>query len=113
MEATASDLGVNSMLTPEQVQFHRDNGYIVASNVLSKDEISTLQKITDDFIEQSRKVTTSNETFDVEDSHTAERPRLRRLMHPEERHPAYAALFQHPGLIKVMQQLLGPSVTRA
>lgn len=110
MEAAAPDPGVNSMLTQDQVQFYRDNGYILASNVISKDELATLQKITDDFIEQSRKVAKSDDVFDLEDSHTAERPRLRRLMHPEERHPAYAALFQHPGLIKVLQQLLGPAV---
>ncbi len=98
------------MLTPEQVQYYRDNGYIVASNILAKEEIANLQKITDDFIEQSRKVAKSNDIFDLEESHTAERPRLRRLMHPEQRDPAYAALFRHPGLVKVLQQLLGPSV---
>jgi ectoine hydroxylase-related dioxygenase (phytanoyl-CoA dioxygenase family) len=99
-----------SMLTPEQVQFYRDNGYIVASNVISKDELSNLQKITDDFIEQSRSVTGCTDVFDVEDSHTPQNPRLRRLMKPELRHPDYAALFKHPGLIKVLQQLLGPAV---
>src|SRR5215831_6226395 len=98
------------MLTPEQVRFYRDNGYIIASDILSKDEISTLQKVTNDFIEQSRQVTTSNEVFDLEEGHTAERPRLRRLMHPEERHPVYESLFHHAGLIGVLQQLLGPSV---
>jgi ectoine hydroxylase-related dioxygenase (phytanoyl-CoA dioxygenase family) len=98
------------MLKPEQVQFYKDNGYIAASNVLSKDEISALQKVTDDFIEQSRSVTESNDVFDLEDGHTPERPRLRRLHRPEQRHPLYKELFQHPGLIKVLQQLLGPSV---
>lgn len=98
------------MLTPEQVQFYRDNGYIVASNVVSKDELSALQKVTDDFIEQSRSVTASNDVFDLEDSHTPQNPRLRRLMKPEQRHPLYASLFKHPGLIKVLQELLGPAV---
>jgi ectoine hydroxylase-related dioxygenase (phytanoyl-CoA dioxygenase family) len=98
------------MLTPEQVQFYRDNGYIVASNVLSKDEVSALQKVTDDFIEQSRRVTVSDKVFDLEDGHTPERPRLRRLMNPERRHPLYESLFRHPGLLAVLQQLLGPSV---
>lgn len=99
-------------LTPEQVQYYRDNGYIVASNILSEDEIADLRKITDDFIEQSRKVAKSNEVFDLEDGHSADRPRLRRLMHPEQRHPAYAALFKHPNLIKVLQQLLGSTSVR-
>jgi ectoine hydroxylase-related dioxygenase (phytanoyl-CoA dioxygenase family) len=98
------------MLTAEQVQFYRDNGYVLASNVLKKEEVDTLQRVTDDFIEQSRSVKASNEVFDLEEGHTAEQPRLRRLMHPEQRHPIYEAMFRHPGLIKALQQLLGPSV---
>jgi ectoine hydroxylase-related dioxygenase (phytanoyl-CoA dioxygenase family) len=77
---------------------------------MKPEEVDTLRKVTDDFIEQSRSVTESNEIFDLEEGHSAERPRLRRLMHPEDRHPIYKAMFHHPGLIKVLQQLLGPSV---
>lgn len=98
------------MLTPDQVQFYRDNGYIAVSGVLSQSEIAALRAVTDDFIEQSRSVTESNDIFDLEPSHTPERPRLRRLMKPDKRHPLYASMFRHPGIVGVLQDLLGPSV---
>jgi len=97
-------------LSQEQVQYYRDNGYVKASGILSDDEVRTLVRVTDEFVEKSRSVTASDKVFDVEDTHTAENPRLRRLKRPEDQHPAYAALFQHPGLLNVLRQLLGPDV---
>ena len=98
------------MLTPAQVQTYKDDGYVVASNVLARNEVVALQKLTDEFIEQSRRVTASDEVFDLEDGHTPERPRLRRLQKPEQRHPLYESLFRHKGIIAALQQLLGPDV---
>ena len=110
-QAAAPHLDPNApKLSREQVQYYRDNGYVKTSGILSDEEIRTLVRVTDEFVEKSRSVTASDKVFDVEDTHTAENPRLRRLKRPEDQHPAYAALFQHPGLLNVLRQLLGPDV---
>lgn len=98
------------MLTEQQLSFYRENGYVVVPDVLTPDEVSTLQDVTNGFIDQSRKVAVSNDVFDVEPNHTAENPRLRRLMKPAERHPAYAATLKNPRLLAILQQVLGPDV---
>ena len=98
------------MLTPEQVQHYRDRGYVKASGIMTDAEVDTLRRVTDDFIEKSRTVRASDKVFDVEDCHTPEDPRLRRLKRPEDQHPAYAAIFMHPGILAVLRQLLGPDV---
>ncbi len=84
------------MLTAEQVQFYRDNGYIVLRGLLSPTEVATLQRVTDGFIERSRKIAATDEVFDLEDGHSAERPRLRRIKLPDKQDPAYAATAHHP-----------------
>ena len=81
------------MLSPEQVQHYRDRGYVKASGIMTDAEVDTLRRVTDDFIEKSRTVRASDKVFDVEDCHTPENPRLRRLKRPEDQHPAYAAIF--------------------
>ncbi len=98
------------MLTQQQLSFYRENGFVVAPDILTPDEVRTLQKVTDDFIDQSRQVATSNDVFDVEPNHTADRPRLRRLMKPADQHPAYAATLTNPRMVGILQQILGPNV---
>ena len=98
------------MLTPEQVQFYKDNGYIALSNILSDSEIAHLCAVTDDFLERSRSVTKSDDVFDLEEGHTAEHPRLRRIKRPIKQHPAYERILHHPGLLAVLQQLMGPAI---
>jgi ectoine hydroxylase-related dioxygenase (phytanoyl-CoA dioxygenase family) len=98
------------MLTPEQVQSYKDNGYIALSNILSDSEIAHLCAVTDDFLERSRSVTKSDDVFDLEEGHTAEHPRLRRIKRPIKQHPAYEQILHHPGLLAVLQQLMGPAI---
>ena len=98
------------MLTPEQVQFYKDNGYIALSGVLSDAEVRHLQAVTDDFLERSRSVTESDDIFDLEEGHTAAHPRLRRIKRPIKQHPAYEAILHHPGLLEVLQQLVSPAI---
>lgn len=75
------------MLSQAQVQFYKDNGYIAVSNILSDAEVRHLQEVTDGFLERSRKVTKSDDIFDIEEGHTAEHPRLRRIKRPIKQHP--------------------------
>lgn len=98
------------MLTPEQVQFYKDNGYIALSDILSDAEVRHLQDVTDGFLERSRSVTESDDIFDLEEGHTAEHPRLRRIKRPIKQHPAYEAILHHPGLLGVLQQLVSPAI---
>lgn len=98
------------MLTREQVRFYKDNGYIAVSNILSDAEVRHLQAVTDGFLERSRSVTKSDDIFDIEEGHTAEHPRLRRIKRPIKQHPAYEAILHHPGLLEVLQQLMVPAI---
>jgi phytanoyl-CoA hydroxylase len=100
------------MLSESKLMFYRDNGYVVASGIVSSDEAANLRAVTDGFIEKSRRHTVADDVFDVEDNHTADNPRLRRLKIPEQRDPAYEAMLQHPGVIAVLKQLLGPNIRK-
>ena len=98
------------MLTPEKVQFYRDNGYVSVSGVLPEADIDHLQRVTDEFLDRSRSLTESDDIFDLEEGHTADRPRLRRIKRPIKQHPAYEAVLHHPKITALLQQVLGPAV---
>ena len=67
------------MLTQQQIESYRENGYIGVENVFPPDFVDELCRGTEDFVEQSRSVTEHTDVFDIEPGHTAEKPRLRRI----------------------------------
>ncbi len=98
------------MLSAAQVQSYGDEGYIVLPGVLSPQEVSTLQRVTDEFIDRSRHLTATDSVFDLEEGHSAENPRLRRIKEPDEQHPAYGALVRHAGILDILKQLMSPAI---
>ena len=70
------------MLTSAQVEEYRDRGYLGVEGVLSPSELKELQDVTDEFVEQSRKITEHTGIFDLEPDHTPEFPKVRRLKEP-------------------------------
>ena len=98
------------MLTKAQIQEYNEVGAIVVPNVLSPAEVDRLRAATDGFVERARGIVTHDEIYDLEDSHTPENPRVRRIKKATEHHPEYAALLRHPGVIGVLKDLWGPDI---
>jgi hypothetical protein len=95
------------MISKVDVAQYRREGFIVVPDVLSPAEIADLRRVTDEFVEASRKATSHTDIFDLEPGHTAEQPRLRRIKTPSLHHPVYARMVRHPGIVAVLNQLWG------
>jgi len=98
------------MLGRDEIQFYRDNGYIVVPEVLSPAEVARLRQTTDALVEASAAVTAHTALYDLEDAHSAERPMVRRLKTPHKFHPAYAEVVRHPGIVEALKPLIGPDI---
>lgn len=98
------------MLSQKQIEAYHRDGYIGVEHVLTSKEVLELKRVTDDFVEQSRRVTNSDGVFDLEPGHTAEAPRLRRLKEPIEVHEVYRNALNHPRILDIVSQLIGPSI---
>ena len=77
------------MLTQQQIDFYRENGYIGVESVLSEQDIIDLRRVTDEFVEKSREVTEHTDVFDLEPGHSSESPRVRRIKNPAGQHIVY------------------------
>ncbi|MGI9437201.1 MAG: phytanoyl-CoA dioxygenase family protein [Geminicoccaceae bacterium] len=98
------------MISEQDVAFYNDNGYLVVQNVLSDGEIQELRQVTEDFVERARRVSTHNEIYDLEDSHSAAEPRVRRIKTPHVHHEAYARMVSQSNILEVLKKLWGPSI---
>lgn len=98
------------MLSADQVSSYREQGYLVVEGLLDAEEVATLRQVTDAFIEGARGLSANNDIYDLEESHTADAPRVRRIKVPHRQHAAYAALVRNPRVLAVLRDLLGPDL---
>lgn len=98
------------MLTRAQIDEYNEIGAIVVPDVLSAREVARLRDVTDAFVDRARRVTAHDEVYDLEDSHTPENPRVRRIKAPHLHDSAYGDLVRHPGIIAVLRDLWGPDI---
>jgi ectoine hydroxylase-related dioxygenase (phytanoyl-CoA dioxygenase family) len=98
------------VVTPEQVAAYRRDGFVVIDNVLDNSEVEALRRVTDDLIERSRTVVEHDAVYDLEPTHSAAEPRVRRIKLPHRVHPVYAATMRHPRILAALRELIGPAI---
>lgn len=98
------------MLTKAQIEEYNEVGVILLPDILTGEEVARLREVTDRFVERSRSATTHTDIFDLEDGHSSETPRLRRIKFADLHDPTYAAMARHPRILAALCDLWGPDV---
>lgn len=98
------------MLSQDQIDFYHLNGYLMVEDAIPDQELTLLQQVTADLIDQSRTCTQNNELFDLEEGHSAESPRLTRIKLPHVHHPAYWDALTSHRMTGTLKSLLGADV---
>ena len=98
------------MLTPEQIAFYHENGYVLVEDVVTPDQLQVLRDVTYQFIDRSRAVTESDDVFDLDEGHSSETPRLTRIKLPHKQHRVYAEVLKNERMVGILRSLLGPNV---
>jgi ectoine hydroxylase-related dioxygenase (phytanoyl-CoA dioxygenase family) len=98
------------VLTQKQREDYFCEGYLYLERAISEDWIRRLRAATEEMVERSRKVTRSDAIFDLEPTHRADAPRLRRVSNPVEQHPVYWEYCQNSPLADIVADLVGPDV---
>ncbi len=100
------------MLAQSQIDEYRERGFISVPDVLPPSVIEELRAETTRFVEKSRAVSENDAVFDLEPSHTAEHPRLRRLKIPAQVSPVFDRVMRSEALLDLVDPLLGNSGIR-
>ena len=98
------------MLPQADIQFYRDQGYLIIPNVLEKDEVAALRAEVARIAGRARELDKSNEVLDLEDTHTRADPRVRRIKAPHKHSPFVLDLIRKPRVLEALTSLLGPDV---
>jgi ectoine hydroxylase len=109
-------------MTPEQVLAHPPrvlsqkqresyfaDGYLLVESAIPRDILERLNAVTAEFVERSRSVAKSDDVFDLAPTHKPERPRVRRIKHPDVVHDTYWEYAQGK-IADIAADLVGPDV---
>ncbi len=98
------------VLTEDQRRDYFDTGYLVLENFVSEEWLTKLWNATNGFIEESKGLERSTDKLDLEPNHSAEHPRLRRLMQPVTHDPVYWDFVRNGPIVDITEDLLGPDI---
>src|SRR6266851_888977 len=95
------------MLTaPQRAEYDRD-GFIVVPELFSAAEVAELRRVTDGFVERAARVSANDEIYDLEETHSAAEPRVRRLKTPHLHDAAYLRASRNETVVAILKDLWG------
>ena len=97
-------------LTQDQTSFYQDNGYLLLEQVIPASVLASLCDTINGFIKASRRVSASNRVYDLDQSHTAAHPRVRRLKDPHTLDPIFRNLAECNAIVEPVSELLDGTV---
>jgi ectoine hydroxylase-related dioxygenase (phytanoyl-CoA dioxygenase family) len=106
------------MLSQEQIEQFWHDGYLVAENAVTPDQLAALRRELADWVEESRGHTTpfgpptidGRPRFDMGEEHSAAHPALRRVNNPSDVSAAYRDVMENAAMVDMVADLIGPDV---
>ena len=100
------------MITNEQINYYKDKGYLVVENAIPQDKLEELQKVTDEYVANSKDVVVNDEVYDLADDHSSTNPNLRRLKNPHLLHDVYKNITEDACILDIVEKLVGKNIRR-
>ncbi|HAO54521.1 MAG: phytanoyl-CoA dioxygenase [Gammaproteobacteria bacterium] len=94
-------------MSSAQLEKYENDGYVVVEDVLESSTLKRLRDVTDEVVASAAELTTHSEALDLEESHTPENPRVRRIKRPHLVHDFYLKLARHPNILSALTPILG------
>jgi phytanoyl-CoA hydroxylase len=99
------------MLTSQQIETYRRDGYLVIPHLIEGAQLTELRALTDRIVTEARGVAANDDLYDLEPSHSAMLPRVRRLKPAIfKRYDFFRALTREPRITSILSGLLGPNI---
>ncbi len=101
---------MTEVLTADQIAHYGEHGCLVLERHLPDDIIANIRAEIARFEEEARTMTASNDRLDLEDTHTPEDPRLRRIKLPHSISDMVRDLMYSDHILAPARDLIGPNL---
>jgi phytanoyl-CoA hydroxylase len=96
-----------NVLSAAEVARYRETGWLVVPDVIDPAMLARAHAVIDGLVQRAAGVTRHDDVFDLESTHTPERPRVRRIKKPHVIDPLFWQLVRSPKLLAIQKQLIG------
>jgi len=100
----------HKVLSEDQTAFYDEQGYLVLEKRIPDDIVVAIRSEITRFKEEARGMTESNDRIDLEDSHTPENPRVRRIKLPHTTSEVVKSLLYSDHVLAPVRDLIGPDL---
>jgi len=97
-------------LTEDQINTYREVGAIVVPDRLNASDLAAVHSEIDRFMEEAKSLDASNDRLDLEDTHTPENPRVRRIKLPHTISDVFRDLMLSDKILAPARDLIGPNL---
>ena len=101
---------MTEVLSAEQIAHYEEHGYLVLERHLPDDILASIRAEIARFEEEARSMTASNDRLDLEDTHTPDDPRLRRIKLPHRISDVFRDLMYSDHILAPARDLIGPDL---
>lgn len=98
------------ILTDDQIRSYKDTGYLVLERHLPDEILGGIRAEITRFEQEARGMIASNDRLDLEDSHTPDKPRLRRIKLPHRISDFMRELMYSDHILAPARDLIGPDL---
>ena len=98
------------MVSDKQVENYESAGFIVVEDLVPKAMLERIRGVVESLTQSAKGLDGHNEVFDLEESHTPQQPRIRRIKTPHKLDQIFWEVLNQPKMKAVINKLLGPNV---
>ena len=98
-------------LSKDEINFYNDQGYLLVEDVISENQHKEMLALVDGFFEKSKMIKENDNIFDLEDGHSSDNPRLKRIKQPHQHSQFFWDIIKESKIEGILKDLLGDNVS--
>ena len=98
-------------LSKDEINFYNDQGYLLVEDVISENQHKEMLALVDGFFEKSKMIRENDNIFDLEDGHSSDNPRLKRIKQPHQHSQFFWDIIKESKIEEILKDILGDSVS--
>ena len=98
-------------LSKDEINFYNDQGYLLVEDVISENQHKEMLALVDGFFEKSKMIRENDNIFDLEDGHSSDNPRLKRIKQPHQHSQFFWDIINESKIEEILRDLLGDNVS--
>ena len=98
-------------LSKDEINFYNEQGYLLVEDVISENQHKEMLTLVDGFFEKSKMIRENDNIFDLEDGHSSDNPRLKRIKQPHQHSQFFWDIIKESKIEEILKDLLGDNVS--